>query len=629
MVPTNSTHAAPRAAPSDKHPGAEPLPGYRLLRLLGRGGFGEVWECEAPGGLHKAIKFVGTGGDQYRQELAAFEQVRSIRHPYLLTLERVELAGQELVMVMELADCQAFDRFRACRAEGLPGIPREELLGYLEEAAEALDMMSNRFGLQHLDVKPANLFLLSGHVKVGDYGLVRRKSPAGREEGSYGFTPRYASPEVLQGGGVTRSDQYSLALVYTELLTGNFPFPGHTPQQLMVQHITATPDLTVLPACDQPVVGRALSKDPAARFPSCTAFVRALPATAEPVPERPAPAAAPAEPRVTVPPAFDSHAPTWKGGKRPEVEPPRADAALPTPPSPSSTALPPLVGGTKRQLRGSGPNVRLRREPPAPKPKPPPAPVVSIDVLHGMPPDLARRVTLKPTEFVKQVVSLPAAAAPEPQAEVLGEWEWGCRFLALHPPPLVPYKLLVVGERFGMSVDQRDPSRVLMRYESRIPATRRVPEKVRGYEVVVRCPAAGSAEYAVRASLFGEHDEQFREQAGKDVPEVLRQIRAQLENLTDRRRDPRYLADLPALVYPFYPDGEGVIRPISAGCQNISLGGVRFSSTAPVLTEQVFMEFKSVEAVESHAILCRVLRTGPGPNGEGFVTAVRFRGQQS
>src|SRR6478609_1900836 len=127
---------------TDRRAGDEPLPGYVLVEPLGRGGFGEVWKCVAPGGLHKAIKFIPAGGDQFRQEAAAFERVRAVRHAFLLTLERVEAVGGELVMVMELADAQLQDRFDECRREGQRGIPREELLGYLADAAEALDVIA-------------------------------------------------------------------------------------------------------------------------------------------------------------------------------------------------------------------------------------------------------------------------------------------------------------------------------------------------------------------------------------------------------------------------------------------------------------------------------------------------------
>src|SRR5947199_159804 len=76
---------------------AEPIPGYRLIERLGGGGFGEVWKCEAPGGLHKAIKFVfgdlSAAGDGQRaeQELKAMSRVKTVRHPYILSLERYDI----------------------------------------------------------------------------------------------------------------------------------------------------------------------------------------------------------------------------------------------------------------------------------------------------------------------------------------------------------------------------------------------------------------------------------------------------------------------------------------------------------------------------------------------------------
>ena len=265
-----------------KEPGAEPIPGYRLLEPLGRGGFGEVWKCEAPGGLFKAVKFVPNDDDASgaaRQERAALQRIKAIRHPFILSLDRVEVVDRVLVIVMELADKSLYALLGEYQARDFPGVPREELLGYLLEAAEALDWMNFGHNLQHLDIKPHNLFLVSNHLKVADFGLVDRPSDVasslpGPRQG--GVTPLYAAPEQL-GGNVSRHcDQYSLAIVYQQLLTGTLPFWHQNMYQLMLLHLSAEPNLMPLPPDDRLVVARALAKRPEERFPSCLDFLQAL-----------------------------------------------------------------------------------------------------------------------------------------------------------------------------------------------------------------------------------------------------------------------------------------------------------------------------------------------------------------
>jgi serine/threonine protein kinase len=263
-------------------PLAEPVPGYKLLEPIGRGGFGEVWKAEAPGGVLKAIKLIfgtlrsGTGDDvPVLQELKSLDAIKKVRHPYILSLDRYDLVDGQLIVIMELADCNLWDRYQGCRGRGQPGIPRNELLRYLTEAAEALDLMNLQLHLQHSDIKPQNLFLVHRHVKVADFGLVKDLEGL-RTAGHFCISPLYAAPETFDGGVSSTSDQYSLAIVYQELLTGRRPFEGSNPRQLLFQHLQKPPDLSLLSPADQKVLRRALAKKPAERFASCGDMVRAL-----------------------------------------------------------------------------------------------------------------------------------------------------------------------------------------------------------------------------------------------------------------------------------------------------------------------------------------------------------------
>jgi hypothetical protein len=270
--------------------GAEVIPGYRLVERIGYGGYGEVWKVTAPGGLDKAVKIVygDLTGPRAEQELKSLERIKGARHPFLLSLERFEAIEGRLLIFTELADRSMLDRYRECRKAGLPGIPRDELLAHLRDAAEALDYMSETHGLQHLDVKPENLLLLAGRVKVGDFGLVKEVVGTGTHI-TGGITPIYAAPEAFDGRASRQSDQYSLAIVYQEMLTGIRPFPGTTAFQLAAQHTCAPPLLDSLPPQDRPVLSRALSKLPQQRFASCQELIERL-RTAAPQPVAPQPA---------------------------------------------------------------------------------------------------------------------------------------------------------------------------------------------------------------------------------------------------------------------------------------------------------------------------------------------------
>ncbi|WP_425617035.1 tubulin-like doman-containing protein [Anatilimnocola sp. NA78] len=256
---------------------SEPIPGYKLVQRVGAGGYGEVWTAEAPGGLIKAIKFVYGLLDEDRgsREMKALQRIKGVRHPFLLSIERIEIIDSQLIFVTELADASLKDRFDQCRKEGRPGIPRDELLQHLRDTADALDYMSEHHTLQHLDVKPENLLLVGGRVKVADFGLVKDLHEAAASMMG-GLTPIYAPPEVFEGRPTKYSDQYSLAIVYQEMLSGVLPFPGKTAAQLAAQHLNAKPRMAALPEADQQVIGRSLSKNPLERFANCREMVAAL-----------------------------------------------------------------------------------------------------------------------------------------------------------------------------------------------------------------------------------------------------------------------------------------------------------------------------------------------------------------
>ena len=262
---------------SDSIAPSKEILGYTLKERIGSGGFGEVWSAVAPGGMIKAVKIVYGYHDEKRAqgELKSLDRVKQLRHPFLLSLERIEIFEGQLIVVSELADKSMADLFNELVMKGEPGIHRDQLIKYMRDAADALDHLSDEHSLQHLDVKPENLLIVGSHVKVADFGLVKELHDKSMSLMT-GMTPAYAAPELFDGRPGSFSDQYSLAIVYQEMLTSIRPFPGTTPAQLAAQHMHGKPNLRPLPADDRATIARALSKDPNVRFSSCGDMVEEL-----------------------------------------------------------------------------------------------------------------------------------------------------------------------------------------------------------------------------------------------------------------------------------------------------------------------------------------------------------------
>ena len=242
-----------------------------------------MWRARGPSGFAAALKFVPFEGKAGETEIRSLKIIRELRHPNLIHVFGAWHVKNYIVIAMELADRTLFDRYEEVVRQGLTGIPRAEMLDYLQQAAKALDYLNQphhsfgswaQVGVQHRDIKPQNLLLVGGGIKVADLGLARLLyDTSASHTGS--MTLLYAAPEFFDGKTTQWSDQYSLAVTYCMLRTGRAPFTG-SPAEIMAGHMTRLPDLSMLEQEERSVVARALAKKPDQRWPNCLEFVSAF-----------------------------------------------------------------------------------------------------------------------------------------------------------------------------------------------------------------------------------------------------------------------------------------------------------------------------------------------------------------
>jgi|GEM_PF-1204184 len=258
---------------------------YRLLRELGRGGMGTVYEAEDTALKRRvAVKVLPAEVSADRAALQRFvREARSaaaLNHPNVVTVHDVGRQGDVWFMAMELIRGESAEiRLRRTSLDW------REATFIVREVCRGLQA-AHSAGLIHRDLKPANILLREdGGVKLADFGLVRPSDAAAAgltSRHAVMGTPHYMSPEQCRGEVVGHlTDLYSLGATWFALLTGRPPFDGPDAMTIMFAHCsTPLPDpRSIRPdipdACAR-ILQRVMSKEPAERFASAAALLTAL-----------------------------------------------------------------------------------------------------------------------------------------------------------------------------------------------------------------------------------------------------------------------------------------------------------------------------------------------------------------
>jgi serine/threonine-protein kinase PpkA len=257
------------------------IPGYRIQRLIGKGGMATVY-LAIQESLHRPVvlKILDQVTDQRTEDLierfiAEGRIIASLRHPNIITIYDIGLADSSLYISMEYV--QGGDLKQ--RME-LP-ISTDEALDYLAKIAGAL-AEAHKHGIVHRDVKPANILFRDEHTPLlTDFGIAKQVDTEAADLTSTGIflgSPNYVSPEQADGIKTDgRADIYSLGCIFHEMLTGKKPFLSSSVIDIIIQHKQAPiPRLPAECADMQPLLDRMMAKRREDRFPDAEALIHAI-----------------------------------------------------------------------------------------------------------------------------------------------------------------------------------------------------------------------------------------------------------------------------------------------------------------------------------------------------------------
>jgi YVTN family beta-propeller protein len=261
------------------------LSAYRVEELIGRGGVGEVYLARDPR-LDRpvALKVLGAdlaGDERFRERLLRESRLAAgLDHPNVVPIYEAGEAEGRLFIAMRYVD--GVDLRALLRRQG--ALAPERALALAGQVAEALDAAHAR-GLVHRDVKPSNVLIDDpggrDHCYLADFGLTQSASDRGPADGSLMGTLDYVAPEQIRGDPIDgRADQYALACLLFECLTGTLPFRRDSEMATIFAHLEEPPPAASdhrpgLPPELDAVLARAMAKDPVYRYQSCEELVDA------------------------------------------------------------------------------------------------------------------------------------------------------------------------------------------------------------------------------------------------------------------------------------------------------------------------------------------------------------------